>query len=102
MALKDMAPEGFDDHMRWYAHVTRDGRMYVQGFALRECGVWLSVDGVQTLIGFGEPDDALAEAEAWATEQLAKIRQQIEERKRCMPSNAKVSGAGTASAGLPG
>ena len=87
MALKDMAPEGFDDRMRWYAHVTRDGRMYVQGFALRECGVWLSVDGVQTLIGFGEPDEALAEAEAWAAEQLAKIRQQIEERKRCMPSN---------------
>lgn len=89
MALKDMAPEGFDDSMRWYAHATRDGRMYVQGFELRECGVWLSVDGVQTLIGFGEPDEALAEAEAWAAEQLAKIRQQIEERKRCMPSNVQ-------------
>ena len=92
MALKDMAPEGFDDRMRWYAHVTRDGRMYVQGFALRECGVWLSVDGVQTLIGFGEPDEALAAAEAWAAEQLAKIRQQIEERKRCMPSNDQGNG----------
>lgn len=94
MALKDMAPEGFDDSMRWYAHVTRPGRMYVQGFALRECCVWLSVDGVQTMIGLGEPDEALAEAEAWAAEQLAKIRQQIEDRKRCMPSNAEVSGGG--------
>jgi hypothetical protein len=92
MSLKDMEPEGFDDAMRWYAHVTRPGRMYVQGFALRECGVWLSVDGVQTMIGFGDHDAALAEAEAWAAEQLAKVRQQIEDRKRCMPSNAKAVG----------
>ena len=88
MALKDIAPEGFDDSMRAYALMTRPGRMYVQGFALRECGVWLVVDGVNTMIGYGDPDTALAEAEAWAAEQLAKVRQQIEDRKRCMPSNA--------------
>jgi hypothetical protein len=88
MALSEIAPEGFDDGMRAYALMTRPGRLYVQGFAPRECGVWLSVDGVQTLIGFGEPDDALAEAEAWAKEQLEKVRRQIEDRKRCMSSNA--------------
>lgn len=93
MALKDMEPAGFDDGMRAYALWTRPGRMYVQGFALRDCGVWLSVDGVQTMIGYGDPDTALAEAEAWAAEQLAKIRQEIEERKKCMTQNTEVRGA---------
>jgi len=88
MSLKDMEPDGFSDAHRWYAHVTREGWMYVQGFALRECAVWLSVDGVQTMIGYGDPDTALAEAEAWAAAQLEKVRKQIENRKRCMPSNA--------------
>lgn len=91
MALKDIAPEGFDDSMRAYALMTRPGRMYVQGFALRECGVWLDVDGVQTMIGFGDPDTALAEAEAWAEQQLTKVRTQIEDRKRCMPPNSKIN-----------
>ena len=81
MALSDLAPEGFDDSMRAYALWTRPGRMYVQGFALRECGVWLDVDGVHTMIGYGDPDTALAEAEAWAEKQLTKIRAEIEERK---------------------
>jgi len=92
MSLKAMKPDGFDDAMRWYAHVTRPGRMYVQGFALRECGVWLSVDGVQTMIGFGEPDIALSEAEAWAAEQLEKVREQIAEWKRRMTPNMEFSG----------
>ena len=84
MSLKDIEPEGFNETMRIYAKMTRPGRMYVQGFALRECGVWLDVDGTQTLIGFGDPDTALAEAESWANEQLTKIRHVIEERKKCL------------------
>ena len=55
MALKDLEPEGFNDTMRHYAHMTRPARMYVQGFVLGECGVWLGVDGVQTIIGYGDP-----------------------------------------------
>ncbi|WP_288094426.1 hypothetical protein [Thiomonas sp.] len=92
MALKDIEPEGFDDGMRAYALMTRPGRMYTQGFALRECGVWLSVDGTETMIGYGDPDTALAEAEAWVEERLAKVRREIAERKRCMPSNAELRG----------
>lgn len=87
MALKDLEPEGFNDTMRHYAHMTRPARMYVQGFALRECGVWLGVDGVQTIIGYGDPDTALAEAEAWAERELAEIRRQIADRKRCTTPN---------------
>lgn len=83
MALKDLEPEGFNDTMRAYARMTRQARMYVQGFALSECGVWLGVDGVQTIIGYGDPDTALAEAEEWAEQQLVEIRRQIADRKRC-------------------
>lgn len=89
MALKDIEPEGFDESMRAYALMTRPCVMYTQRFALRECAVWISVDGVQTMIGYGDPDTALAEAQAWADGQLAKVRQQIAERKRCMPTNAQ-------------
>jgi hypothetical protein len=82
MGIERPKPNGFDEHMRWFAHETREGKMYVQGLAQRECGVWLSVDGVQTLIGYGEPDEALKEVEAWAETQLLKVREQIEELKR--------------------
>lgn len=92
MPLSELKPDGFCDEMQHYAVMTRAADMYVQGFALRQCGVWLRVDGGgSTLIGYGDPDEALAEAEAWATQQLSKVRQQIAERKRCMPSNAKSS-----------
>jgi hypothetical protein len=80
MSMRELAPKGFDDWMRAYALMTRPGRMYVQGFALSDCGVWLSVDGVKTLIGYGAPDVALAEAEEWAEKQLAEVRRQIAAR----------------------
>jgi hypothetical protein len=87
MSLKP--PDGFSDAMRAYAVMTRDGDMYVQGFALRQVGVWLRVyGGGDTLIGYGEPDEAMAEAEAWAEQQLARVREQIAERKRCMAGAA--------------
>ena len=74
--------------MQRYAVMTRSADMHVQGFALRQCGVWLRIDSAGgTLIGYGGPDEALAEAEAWAEQQLAKVRAQIAKRKRCMPSN---------------
>jgi len=89
MPLSDLKPDGFSEEMQHYATMTRPGDMYVQGFALRQCGVWLRIDGGgNTMIGYGDPDEALAEAEAWAEKQLAKVREQIAERKRCMPSNA--------------
>lgn len=86
MPLSDLKPDGFGEEMRHYATMTRPGDMYVQGFALRQCGVWLRIDGGgNTMIGYGDPDEALAEAVAWAEKQLAKVREQIAERKRCMP-----------------
>jgi len=80
MSLEDFKPAGFTDEMRHYAHMTRPGRMYVQGFGLRDIGVWLDVDGVHTLIGYGTTDEALAEAEAWTADQLDKVRKDIAAR----------------------
>lgn len=84
MSLEELAPEGFNEGMRSYALMTRPARMYVQGFALSECGVWLDVDGVHTMIGYGEPDSALAEAEAWVERQLSEVRESIVKRNRSM------------------
>ena len=45
MPLSDLKTDGFSEEMQHYATMTRPGDMYVQGFALRQCGVWLRIDG---------------------------------------------------------
>lgn len=82
MSIKDLEPDGFDDAARAYASMTKPADMYVQGIALRQTAVWLRIDGTHTMIGFGEPDEALQEAEAWCADQIGKARAQINERKR--------------------
>ena len=82
MSLKYLEPEGFNENMHSYARWTRPARIYVQGMGIKDAMVWLSIDGFQTAIGYGDPDEALAEAEAWAAHQLAQLRLQVEELKR--------------------
>ena len=80
MSLESLKPEGWDESMRIYSQWARPATMYVQGF-FDSVGVWLSIEGFQTLIGHGLPDEALAEAEAWMAEQLESVRKQIAARK---------------------
>lgn len=82
MSLKHMEPEGFNEDMRNYARWTRPARMYAQGIGIKDAAMWLSIDGFQTAIGYGDPDAALAEAQEWAAHQLADLRLQVEEIKR--------------------
>lgn len=82
MSLKSLEPEGFNEDMHSYARWTRPARMYAQGIGSKDATVWLSIDGFQTAIGYGDPDEALAEAEAWAAHQLADLRLQVEALKR--------------------
>lgn len=82
MGIKELEPDGFDEADRAYASMTKLADMYTQGVALREVAIWLRIDGTQTMIGFGDADEALQEAEAWAAAQLEKVRAQINERKR--------------------
>ena len=82
MSIKELEPDGFDEAARAYASMTKLADMYIQGMALRQVAVWLRIDGTQTMIGFGDADEALREAEAWAEAQLEKVRAQINERKR--------------------
>lgn len=86
MSIKELEPDGFDEADRAYASMTKPADMYVQGMALRHVTVWLRIDGTQTMIGFGDPDEALREAEAWAAAQLDKVRAQINERKSIQPA----------------
>jgi hypothetical protein len=81
MSVKDLEPPGFTAQMRHHGARTKAWTVYVQGLSARDCGVWLSIDGTQTLIGYGTPDEALAEAEkalAWAA---TKLRDDIERFK---------------------
>ena len=82
MSIKELEPDGFDEAARAYASMTKPADMYTQGMALRQVAVWLRIDGTQTMIGFGDADEALREAEAWAAAQLENVRAQINERKR--------------------
>ncbi|HQV49098.1 MAG TPA: hypothetical protein PLF10_07425 [Dokdonella sp.] len=85
MSIKELEPDGFDEAARAYASMTKPADVYVQGMALRHVAVWLRIDGVHTMIGFGEPDEALREAEAWCAHQIDKARAQINERKSIQP-----------------
>lgn len=80
MAISDLEPEGFSPEMRTFSDFTRPWRIYTQGFALREVGVWLRIDGAQTLLGFGTANEALAEAEAALSDALSKLRAEIARR----------------------
>lgn len=82
MSLKSLKPEGFNENMHSYARWTRPARIYAQGMGIKDAMVWLSIDGFQTAIGYGDPDAALAEAEEWAAHQLADLRLQVEAVKR--------------------
>lgn len=81
MSIEDLKPEGFTEHMATYANLVKPWRMYVQGFALRDVGVWLRVAGSETMLGFGDPDSALAEAEGRLEAMLVDVRRQIADRK---------------------
>ena len=83
MSIAELKPDVFLDEHRAYADLVKPWQMYVQGVALRECAVWIDVGGVKTMIGFGDPDSAMAEAEAAIRAQIAEVRRQLEDRKQC-------------------
>lgn len=83
MSIKDLEPEGFIDAFRTYARITNPADMYVQGMDHTHVAVWLRIrGGTDTMIGYGDPDEALSEAEEWAKAQLQQVRKSIEERKK--------------------
>lgn len=78
MALKDLEPAGFSPVMADYASMTQGVTMYAQGFRMGEFGVWLRFrSGQQTLIGYGLPAEALAEAARTLEAELEKVRRQL-------------------------
>jgi hypothetical protein len=81
MSIETIKPAGFDKAMRAYADLVKPWDMYVQGIASIECAVWLRVNGVNTMIGCGSPDEALAEAELALSKQLENVKRQIADRK---------------------
>lgn len=77
MSIKDLEPDGFGPEMRAYASLAKRWDVYPQGMGLREVSIWLRIDGVQTMIGYGMPAAALAEAETALAQQLAEVRKAL-------------------------
>lgn len=78
MAVSDLRPEGFSEEMAWYAKTSRSVRVYPQHFG-SSVALWLDVDGTQTMIGYGTPDAAIAEARAALDALAESIRPKVEE-----------------------
>lgn len=63
MALEDLRPDGFTEHMDTYARWSRRAKVYAQGMHHGEYAIWLTVaGGTEIMLGIGQPEDVLAEA----------------------------------------
>ena len=91
MSIKDLEPNGFTEQMRHHAAATKDWDFYSQGFFKNDIGIWLRIDGTQTLIGYGSVDEALLEAEAAIRLKLDKLRAEL--GRRTSPAAAEKGGA---------
>lgn len=62
--IEDLKPDGWDDTFRTFAEKTRPIRCYTQGMFGGTVAVWIEIDGLKTLIGYGDYPTAKAEATA--------------------------------------
>jgi len=62
MSVQELKPEGLDDLGLHYAQMTLRPRVFAQGASRGNIVVWLAIGGLETMIGEGEPEAAIAEA----------------------------------------
>lgn len=76
MSVQDMQPQGWDESFRFYASRSRPVRTYTQGSAAGgNVTIWLTIDGMQTAIGYGPPQDAVIEASTRLYELIKELEQ---------------------------
>ena len=66
MSVADLKPEGLTDAMPTYVRWTSKVAVVPQGMFGGQFAIWLEIEGTGSrVIGYGLPDDAVAEAQAF-------------------------------------
>jgi len=76
MPINDYKPDGYNENMATFARWARPARVYVQGGQPGDYMIWLDVDGIETILGIGQPNDAITEALG----RLDELKQQATQR----------------------
>ena len=75
MAIKDLVPDGYDRLMEAFAQMRLPAKVSAQREIGGRISVWLSIyNAGQTMIGYGAPEEAIAEAEAALEAIKAQVR----------------------------